>query len=186
MGKRRPNGDGMIRKRSDGRWEGRVVAGHKNDGKPIYKYVLAQTQSELMPKLHAKIEEYKNVELTEECDMIVSEWLDKWLSEYAEPSLKTNTAKCYQTYCNLHIKPYIGDKKLSYLTADDIQKMYNALKNSGRINKNYGIELSDSSVRKIHMMLHSALGTACKAHFIASNPTEKVLYREKITRKRKY
>lgn len=59
MGKRRPNGDGMIRKRSDGRWEGRIVAGHKSDGKPIYKYVLAQTQSELMPKLHAKIEEYK-------------------------------------------------------------------------------------------------------------------------------
>ena len=29
MAKRRPNGDGMIRKRADGRWEGRLVAGHK-------------------------------------------------------------------------------------------------------------------------------------------------------------
>ena len=56
-GKRRPNGDGMIRKRSDGRWKDRIVAGRKNDGKPIYKHVLAQTQSELMAKLHAKIEE---------------------------------------------------------------------------------------------------------------------------------
>ena len=35
--KRRPNGDGMIRKRTDGRWEGRIVAGHKNNGKPIYR-----------------------------------------------------------------------------------------------------------------------------------------------------
>ena len=185
MGKRRPNGDGMIRKRSDGRWEGRIVAGHKSDGKPIYKYVLAQTQSELMPKLHAKIEEYKNVELTEECSMTVSEWLDKWLAEYAELRLKTNTAKCYRTYCNLHIKPNIGAKKLSYLTSDDIQNMYNKLKLSGRINKNHETGLSDASVRKIHMMLHSALDTACKTHLIASNPTEKVTVPRKNYREKK-
>lgn len=111
--------------------------------------------------------------------MTVGVWLDRWLAEYAEPRLKTNTAKCYRTYCNLHIKPYIGAKKLSYLTADDIQKMYNKLKMLGRINKNHEIGLSDSSVRKIHMMLHSALDTACKMHFIASNPTEKVTVPEK-------
>lgn len=29
MGKRRPSGDGMVRKRDDGRWEGRIVIGHK-------------------------------------------------------------------------------------------------------------------------------------------------------------
>ena len=31
MGKRRPSGDGMVRKRDDGRWEGRIVVGHKPD-----------------------------------------------------------------------------------------------------------------------------------------------------------
>ena len=31
MGKRRPSGDGMVRKRDDGRWEGRIVVGHKAD-----------------------------------------------------------------------------------------------------------------------------------------------------------
>ena len=29
MEKRRPSGDGMVRKRADGRWEGRIVVGHK-------------------------------------------------------------------------------------------------------------------------------------------------------------
>ena len=29
MAKRRPSGDGMVRKREDGRWEGRIVVGHK-------------------------------------------------------------------------------------------------------------------------------------------------------------
>ena len=28
MTKRRPSGDGMVRKREDGRWEGRIVVGH--------------------------------------------------------------------------------------------------------------------------------------------------------------
>ena len=41
MAKRRPAGDGLVRKRADGRWEGRIIVGHKEDGKPIYKAVLA-------------------------------------------------------------------------------------------------------------------------------------------------
>ena len=44
MSKRRPSGDGMVRKREDGRWEGRIVVGHKENGEPIFRYVLARTQ----------------------------------------------------------------------------------------------------------------------------------------------
>ena len=55
MGSKRPDGDGLVRKRDDGRWEGRIVVGHKDDGKPIFRYVLAHTQKELTKKLHAKI-----------------------------------------------------------------------------------------------------------------------------------
>ena len=29
MSKRRPSGDGMVRRKEDGRWEGRIVIGHK-------------------------------------------------------------------------------------------------------------------------------------------------------------
>ena len=32
MSKRRPSGDGMVRKKEDGRWEGRIVIGHKENG----------------------------------------------------------------------------------------------------------------------------------------------------------
>ena len=46
MAKRRPSGDGMVRKRDDGRWEGRIVVGHKKNGDPIHRYVLARTQKE--------------------------------------------------------------------------------------------------------------------------------------------
>ncbi len=48
MAKRRANGEGNIRKRKDGRWEGRYTAGHNpTTGKAIYKNVLGKTQAEV-------------------------------------------------------------------------------------------------------------------------------------------
>ncbi len=47
MAKRRPSGDGMVRRRDDGRWEGRIVVGHKENGDSIFRYVYAPTQKEL-------------------------------------------------------------------------------------------------------------------------------------------
>jgi hypothetical protein len=58
MGKRRPSGDGMVRKRDDGRWEGRIVVGHKANGDPIFRHVYAKTQKALTEKLHQSIECY--------------------------------------------------------------------------------------------------------------------------------
>ena len=81
MAKRRPSGDGMIRKRADGRWEGRIVVGHKNNGDPIFRYVFAKTQAELVKKLHEKIEIYRDADLREDCNMTLGEWLDKWINE---------------------------------------------------------------------------------------------------------
>ena len=51
MAKRRPSGDGMVRKREDGRWEGRIVVGHKSNGDSIFRYIYADTQKELTAKL---------------------------------------------------------------------------------------------------------------------------------------
>ena len=43
MAKKRANGEGNIRKRKDGRWEGRYTAGvDPETGKPIAKNVLAR------------------------------------------------------------------------------------------------------------------------------------------------
>ena len=57
MAKRRANGEGSIRKRKDGRWEGRYTAGRDPvTGKAIYKNVLGKTQAEVKEKLKAAIE----------------------------------------------------------------------------------------------------------------------------------
>lgn len=174
MAKRRPNGDGMIRKRADGRWEGRIIAGHKDDGKPIYKAVLAKTQKELIPKLNQLKETYVGVELTEESRMTLGEWLDKWLTEYKAPMIRENTANGYRRYINNHIKPYLGDKQITLVTTADVQKMYNTLKESGRIRKSdtMGKSLSNSVVRSVHMLLHEAMDGAVREGLVPCNPTK--------------
>ena len=69
MAKRRPAGDGMVRKRDDGRWEGRIVIGHRENGEPLFRHVYAKTQKALLDKLHQNIECYRDVELTEDSRM---------------------------------------------------------------------------------------------------------------------
>ena len=171
--KRRPQGDGTIRKRADGRWEGRVIVGHKSDGTPMYKSVFGKTQKGTLKQLHQLIELYRDVDLTEECRMTLGEWMDKWLDEYMIFTVRESTLDGYRSLTNNQVKRFLGNKPLSSLTTADIQKFYNRIKKDGRVKKDRvcGHELSDSVVRGIHMMLHEALDTAVKERLIPKNPT---------------
>ena len=172
MAKRRPNGDGMVRKRADGRWEGAIVIGHKADGSYLYKWVQAKTQKELLPKLHRAIEAYRGVDLTEESRMTLGEWFERWFKDYAEVTLRPSTVRGYRRYA-AQINRSLGDKQISLITTQQIQRMYNKLKRDGRekAREKFGDGLSDSSVRSIHMLLHEVMEAAVQARLIAKNPT---------------
>ena len=173
MGKRRPSGDGLVRKREDGRWEGRIVAGHKKDGSPIYRAVFAEKQSELMPKLHQLKEQYAGVELTENSAITLGEWLERWLEEYKKPILRPSTYSGYCKDIENHILPYLGTKKLTQLKTSEIQKHYNYLLESGRVKDNgKGKGLSNATVRGIHMVLREALNSAVREGLIPRNPAD--------------
>ena len=174
MAKRRPAGDGMVRKREDGRWEGRIVIGHRENGEPLFRHVYAKTQKALLDKLHQNIECYRDVELTEDSWMTLGQWLDRWLTEYKAGTVRPGTLEGYHRYIEYYIKPQLGDKQISLLSQQDIQRMYRRLKTEGRIHEHpeMGHQLSDSMVRHIHTTLHAALKDAVQAHVIPRNPTE--------------
>lgn len=173
MAKRRPQGDGTIRKRSDGRWEARIIVGHKNDGTPMYKSAFAKTQKSALKELHQLIELYRDVDLTEDCRMTLGEWLDKWLDEYMIFTIRESTLDSYRAMVKNQVKPFIGGKQIASLTTADMQKFYNKIKKEGRVRPHpiHGKTLADSMVRGVHMMLHEALDTAVKERLIAKNPT---------------
>ena len=174
MAKRRASGEGMIRKKPNGDWEGRIVVGHKQNGNPIFRYVYGKTQKEMMQKLNVMKEQYKSANLTEDSNMTVSEWLDKWLTEYLPGTVRPQTVDRHRRIVNTYIRPHIGKKKLAFLGTNEVQRMYVKLKKTGRIKKHpvYGYELADNTVIDIHATLHRALEIAVNNHLILKNPTK--------------
>ena len=89
MAKRRANGEGNLRKRKDGRWEGRYTAGHDPEtGKAIYRNVLGRTQAEARAKLKQAIEEAKQVDPVKAKQYTVGEWMDVWFENYAKVKVR--------------------------------------------------------------------------------------------------
>ncbi len=186
MGKRRPSGDGMVRKREDGRWEGHIVIGHKESGEPIFRYLSAKTQKELLKKLHQNIEEYRDVDLSENSKMPLGQWLDRWLEEYAAPSVRPTTLEGYRGYINRNIKPYLGNRPVGKITREDVQKLYRELQRNGRqeYHPEHGHKLSGSTIRRIHGIFHEAMDAAVQENLIARNPTEGItLPKKKVAAK---
>ena len=95
MARRRARGEGSIRKRSDGRWEGRYTAGRNEKGKLIYKNVLARTQAECKVKLREALRNVSSVQTAPEAaeepvsaEYTVGEWLRTWYELYSKPNLR--------------------------------------------------------------------------------------------------
>ena len=178
MAKRRPSGDGLVRQRDDGRWEGRIVIGHKDNGDSIFRYMSAKTQTALMEKLHRSIDEYDGVDLTEQSRMSLGEWLDIWLEECAEPSLRPSTLKGYRRYVEKKLKPRLGQKQICKITTADVQKLYRKLQKEGGES---GGGLSPASIQRIHGILHQALDVAVNRSIIAKNPSDDVTLPKRTT-----
>ena len=175
MGKRRPSGDGMVRKREDGRWEGRIVIGHKENGDSIFRYIYADTQKELTAKLRQNINAYQGVDLTEESSMTLSQWLDKWLEEYIKGTVRESTLEGYRRDIMNHVIPYLGEKPLRKIVAADLRSLYEKLLERGRMKGgNHAAGLSPTTVRSIHNIIHHALRTAAENGLLPSNPAEAV------------
>ena len=165
----------MVRKQKHGRWEGRIVIGHKENGDPIFRYIYADTQKELTAKLRQNITAYQGVDLTEECRMTLSEWLDRWLEQMVA-ILRPSTLEHYRSDMEHHVEPYLGQKKLTQITPTDLRKLYDTLKQCGRVHPRPGQSrgLSTTTVHGIHTTLHHALKSAVDQRLLPHNPADHV------------
>ena len=176
MAKKRANGEGNIRKRKDGRWEGRYTAGYdEKTGKRIIKSVLGKTQAEVKEKLAKVVAEAESVDVRRADEYTLGTWLQTWYELYAKPHPRFSTAEYYRRGIELHITPRIGDIPLKKLTGRDLQGLYKDLREHGRLReaqKGKQPGLSDSTIRGIHTMLHNALDRAVKERLIVRNPAD--------------
>ena len=173
MARKRKAGDGTVRQRKDGRWEGRIVIGYDDNGYPKTKNVLAKTKKECVEKLQ-KLKEACGGLKPEKVrpEMPFGDWLTYWYENHSKPKIRPTTQETYESRIRLHIIPEIGDIPLNKLTQNDLQQFYGRLKKSGRkrFTDKYGEGLSDRMVRMCHATCRSALEKAVQDGLIRVNP----------------
>jgi integrase len=151
------HGTGSIRKRSDGRWEGRYTAPNGTQ-----RSVYGRTKQQAIEKLKRKQAEIMTGTYLEASKMTVAAWLDLWLEDYS-PQIKAPTKARYEGYARLHFVPAFGNVKLDKLKAAHIQKLWNNL------SKKY----APGTIKVLKRVLSSALSTAVRMDLILSNPCSK-------------
>ncbi len=157
---KRANGEGTIRQRKNGLWEGLYTAGRDADGKMIRKSVYGKTQKEVVKKLTAVTNDLNTGVYISPDQITVGQWLDIWHADYLG-SVKKSTAAQYLYHIRQNIKPYIGNVRLQKLTAPMIQNLY----------KNRLETLSPKSIKNLHGCFHKALNQAVLCQYIKSNPS---------------
>ena len=129
MAKKRKAGDGLIRQRADGRWEGRYVVGYDDHGYPKTKAVFGKSKRECAEKLAALKTQLGGIPSDKlRPEMRFADWLDHWYETHCKPNIRTSTQSGYEDRIRLHIKPELGEIPLNRLTQNDLQQFYARLK----------------------------------------------------------
>lgn len=183
MGTKKSNGEGHIRKRSDGRWEGIITTGINTEGRQIFKSVYGKTKQEVVRKMAAIQHTLSTGDYIRPESITVSEWLDVWQRDYMGDK-KPATQEAYNYQIRVNIVPWIGRYKLQKLTAQNVQRMYTILsdnhktKYKSKEGKDVEIEadgLSPKSIRNLQGVLHAAFERAIKLSLINHNPCDAVV-----------
>jgi len=176
MAQRRKNGEGSIRERKDGRWEGRFIAGYSDDtGRPISRSVMGRSYDEVAESLKRAISDSNRERCINPERITVADWMSIWFETYSRPAIRESTAASYLSIMQNHIFPNIGEMTLAMLTSLDIQTMYNNVKLSGRVRRSEGTpvqSLSSRTIRSIHALLRQCLEQAVKECRIPRNPVD--------------
>ena len=172
MAGRRQKGTGTIRKRADGRYEGRVTIGYDDEGNPKIKTVTSKLRREVVAKMEAVRKENVIPLKGLKKDMPFGQWIDFWYRYYAKPTIRETTQASYEGIIYKHIIPEIGNMPLNKITQADLQKFYSDQQKNGRRirQEQFGTGLSNALVRHIHALCKSSLDIAVQEKFIRENP----------------
>ena len=175
MGRKRKSGEGTVRLRKDGRWEGRVVISYDDKGLPKTKNVLAKTKTECVAKLESLKESVTPATAVKiRADMPFGEWVEFWYKNYSKPMLRPSSQRSHEDFIRLYIRPKLGSVPLNKLTTNELQQFFNWMRKDGRTlhRESRGGGLSDNMVRNCHSLCRRALEKAVSERLIVKNPID--------------
>lgn len=160
---------GHIRKRGDNSWAIIIDLPPGPDGKRRQKWhTVHGTKKEVEKELTHILRDIDQGVIADPNHLTVAEFLERWLSDYAEINLAPQTYRRYRDIIHVHLIPALGRHTLGKLTPMHIQKYYAEAVRKPRIGKTE--PLSSTTVLQHHHVLHKALEHAVKWRILAINP----------------
>ena len=138
-----------IRKRSDGRWEGRYISGRNEFGKAVYRSVYARTYADCSEKL--KLARCNLLPVSK--PMTVDELFTAWhLSR--KNKVKQSTYANYKTLYENYLRERFGSMKADDLNSFMLNRFVDDMLNGGG---KRGLGLSAATVQTVMILLKSVL-----------------------------
>ena len=160
---KRGNGEGSVCRRKGGGWMAQYViytsAGRKR------KTVYGKTRAEAATKLAKAVSNRADGLTFDARNLTVGKYLDSWLKNSVQDTVRLTTYQGYERIVRLHIKPTLEGIKLDRLTPLHVRNLYREKLEAG---------LAPRMVQLIHTTMHKALKQAVANDLIPRNVTEAV------------
>ena len=156
---KRSNREGTICRRSDGRWTAAITL---DGGKRQYFY--ASTQRAVQAKLLSARRAISNGLPVSSDRQKLGQYLERWLGEVAEPTVRPSTYIRYKELLTGHVTPTLGQLALARLSPQDLNGLY------GKLSQH----LAPRTVGHVHRVLHRALRDALHWGLVARNVCDAV------------
>ncbi len=178
--KHRAKGEGTLFLNKQGYWVAEVTL---PNGKAKRKY--SKAQKDAREWLLGQRKAISEAVWTETDSVTVSTFLDRYMEDVGAHTLRPKTIEAYSYLIRLHVKPEIGNIRLTALSPAHVQHLYTTKLDEG---------LSRRTVKFIHSVLHKALEQAVRWGLVMRNvcdladppkpikPTHKVWDAEQVKR----
>lgn len=164
---KRANGEGNVRQRADGRWEGSLSYVDPVTEKRKRSYVYGKTAAEARRELKKVRERIEHGQPAKDSPDTLGSWLKQWRESSLEASDRKPTTKAlYGSLSRKHLEVgVLAAKRLDKLKPTDVESLIVKLRGDG---------LADSTVRNVYAVLRQALDVAVRDGSLGANPVAKV------------
>ncbi len=162
MGKR-GNGEGTISRRKNGGWTAQYVV-HTAEGRKR-RTVYGKTRQEVAAKLAKALTDREHGLVFDAGALTVGEYLERWLSDCLQDTVKPSTYSSYDQLVRKHVVPALGRIRLKALAPTHVRGLLRDKLDAG---------LSPRTVQYIRFVLRKALDQTVTDNLIPRNPAASV------------
>lgn len=167
---------GVIRKRAKASWEVRIETGKDAAGNRLFDYITVRgTREEAEREITKRVGDVNAGAYVESSKTTVAEFLDRWLSTYAEGNVSAKTYEGYRSMIEHHFKPAFGLLPLQKLTPFAIQSHYATIRKAGGRKDGREGGLNPRTVLHQHRLLSEVLEMAVQWQVLIRNPCDAVV-----------